>query len=82
MLWKTYTPSANETQLDLQTESQTALLYIIHSNGFVTLRDTRIQSALKNARNWKWRLQVGKFIVKDINKINTRGMRKIIEWRR
>ena len=47
--------SANETQLELQTEQQQhQYINTVHSNVFMinALSDTKIQSALKNARNW------------------------------
>jgi len=37
MLWKTFKTSAIKTQMDLQTELQTALLYILRYNGFVIM---------------------------------------------
>jgi hypothetical protein len=51
MLWKTFKPSANKTQLDLQTESQTAILYTLHSNGFVIMPWGTLEG-LKKSRNW------------------------------
>jgi hypothetical protein len=36
-LWKTFKSSANKTKLDLQTESQTASVQTLHSNGFMIM---------------------------------------------
>ena len=84
MLWKTFKSSANKTQLDLQTESQTAIVYTTHSNAFVIMPWGTLEFKVRiiNARNWTWLLQVRKLTVKHINIINRKGTRKTIECRR